>query len=677
MATRRLEISNLYQGTSNQHPAKRAPGQIERALNIRLDIGNGATRRNGTDLLATPALSPLKEWRFISFKGRYLVAITNDAVRVFDTTDGSEKTVINSVGDFSYLNGATERYDIRTAALLDTLVILNRKVETAFQASSTYPVLGVVETFDKLLEAPEDGTGDNPLAAPDGSHYEVLEDWKETRAGYYRKGRNDAGAVTWFIVPPPQDDNAVPVAETLPHRLVHDVDADTFTFEVCPWRSRLSGNDATNPAPSWAGSTIDAIAAHQGRFFLIGDSYITAGEAVAPRRSAFNLYDYNVDQASDIDRIDYSITDSSTGPCFYADSVGADLVLACENGIVVYTSGADALTAFNGRDFLIANVPVNGEVRPGVDAGNYFVLDSNRRIHWFIYAEGIRPQGELNDHRPEILEGEEVVDLFTINQTLFVLTDEGTVKVHERYVRPEGNLLSAWSELGFYESPVFVGNYNDKVKLLTKQVFNGFTLLNYEHRQPFYAEGFDYEVCLDRRETVTGVYDGSNNRTWFAHSGRLADLESSLVVITTEKNGDRTNQPLDPIEVEQDRFYVRGDYRGEHLIGFAYDSLVELSALWAGASDAMPLLSQVNVGHKEATDYIFEATEEGETSVESPWTSSRFGVTAFGKIEPETGISQHLVLGDARYTTLGIRSRSAGYFMIPFVEYKVRARSIN
>lgn len=672
MTTQRLQIDRLYEGTSDQHDAKRAPGQVEEALNIRLDIANGATRRNGTDILEALDLRTDRDWLIESFKGRWIVALCYDDLRIFDAIDGEEMSVINSVGDYNYLSTATAKQDIRTAALLDTLVILNRNVETAFNASASYPVSGTVTTYDKLFEEPEDDTGDDPTVVPDGGHFEVLEDWKGTRAGFYQKGRNDAGAIEWTIVAPPQDDNAVPDPTTLPHRLVHDVDAGTFTYEPCPWRSRLSGSDATNPAPSWAGEKLEAIAAHQGRFFFAGDSYLTAGEVAAPRRSVFNLYDYNVDVPTDSDRIDYAITDSRVASVLYMESVGADLALVCENGVVVYTSGADALTAFNGRDFTIAELPASEEARPGVSAGNLFVFDDNDRVHWFIYAgEGLIPQGEINAHRPDILQGETVIDLFAIQDTLYVVCESGSVKVHERYVRPEGNLLSAWSELAFFERPIFFGTYNDKLKIMTTDPSAGYALLDYEHRQPFYGESVGFEVCLDRREDVVGVYDFSTNRTAFEHTGRSAALASSLLF------DPESNQSIEPIGIQGNRFFVNGNKAGVKTIGFRYESRLTLSKLWAGLSSVLPLLSQVNVLHKDSTDYILEVEEQGETAIRSPWTSTLVGVNTFGTVVAETGISKHLAMGDARDTAIRITSDSAGYFQVPAIEMRVRTRGIS
>jgi hypothetical protein len=670
MAIQRLVIQELYQGTSNQHPARRRPGQVEAANNIRFDAGNGATRRNGTELLLDLDLDTSKDWQLESFKGRYLVAVCPSDIRLFDMEDGSEISLINSEGDFAYLASATSRTDFRFAALLDSLIILNRKVDTAFSASAYYDVDLSVVTYDKLFD------DDEAVAAPQGTYAEVLEDWKETRAGYYQKGTNDAGAIVWTMTTPPQDDNAVPNPSTLPHRIVHDVEADTFTYEPCPWLSRLSGTDATNPAPSWAGSPIDEIAGHQGRLFLIGNSYITSGEVAAPRRSVFNLYDYNVSNPQDPDRIDYAITDSRLGDCLYAEVVGPDLAMIHQNGVNVFTAGNDPLTAFNGRDFMIRKMPCSEGVRPAVSAGELFVLDDNNRIHWFLYDRGLRPFGNINDHRPDILNGETVLDLFAVGQTLFIPCESGTVKVHERYVIPEGNQLSAWSELALFEPLVFVGEWNDKIKLVCND--NGYSLLDYEHRFPILRPDFDYEICLDRIEAVTGTYDGSKDRTRFTHTGRDASLSASVLIATIDPDGNRANQGIEPIAVSRQSFYVSGDYSGQtHLIGFRYSSRLTLSKLWAGPSDQMPLLSQMNVSHVDSTDYVLETTVEGESVNLSEWSAMRMGSTFFGEVVSETGVSQHLVMGDARETTIGIWSDSPGYFQIPAIEYKLRLRGRN
>jgi hypothetical protein len=678
MPTARVPITSLYQGTSNQHPARRRPGQVESAENIRFDVANGATRRNGTDFVAALGLSAATDWYFKAFKGRYLVAISDTTVRLFDMSDGTEKTITNEVGSFAYLSSSTGKTDIRSAALLDTFVILNRQVTTSFTNSPNFPVLGVVTTFDKLLADQADEGAFDPDVIPQGGYAEVLEDWKETRSGYYQKGFNDAGAITWTIVSPPQDDNAIVDKTSMPHRIVHDVDADTFTYQVCPWKDRLSGNDDTNPTPAWAGEKIEAIAAHQSRLFLIAKSTISSGEGTAPRRSVFNLFDYNVDVPTDIDRIEYSVTDSNVGPCYYAESVGADLVLVCQNGLVVYTSGRDSLTAFNARDFTIMQLPATLGIRPGVDAGSIFIADDNGRIHWFAYNDGLMFQGTINDHRPEILDGETIKDMFTIHNTLFVVTASGSVKVHERYVQPDGNQLSSWSTMTFFEDAEFFGNYLDKVKIVTNDATEGIDLIDYEHRQPFYKTDFDYEICLDRREELTGTYDGSMNQTKFTLTNREALTTDTVLVAQLDTDGNRSNQPMTPARVQGNSFWINGKWtNGNHFAGFKYTSTLTLSDLWAGTSDTMPIMSQLNVLHKESTDYKVNITEQGESANESPWTATQMGVTTFGEFTTDTGISQHLVLGDARYTTIEIESSSAGFFMIPAIEYKLRTRGRN
>eukprot|EP00913_Durusdinium_trenchii_P006167 g5779.t1 len=587
-------------------------------------------------------------------------AYNESRVRVFDMTDGSEETVVTDSGDFAYLNSVTAKEDIRTAGLLDSLVILNRQETTVANASADYFVAGDVITYDKLFEEPDDAAGDDPTVAPPGAIFEVLEDWNEARAGFYQKAFTD-GSVIWSLVAPPKDANAVPDATTLPHRLVHDEDNDRFVYEPCPWRSRLSGSDATNPAMPWFGEKLEAIAAHAGRLFLFGASRITSGEVAAPRRSVFNLYDYNVDVPAEADRIEFAITDSSLGEVKYAESVGNDLVLLCENGVDIFTSGLDPLTAFNGRDFKALEFPVE-DVRPAVDGPHLFFLDKLQRVHWLLYeGRATSYQGAVNDHRQDILQGETVEDCYIVNQTVFFVSASGSVKTLERYVLPQGNFQLAWGSLSFHENAVFVGHYDSRTKLLTKG--SGFSLLNYLHRQPFFETDFDYEICLDRRESVTGTYVFAEDRTYFELTGRDATLTGTTIVATKDKDGNTVNQPLTPVHVQNNRAYVSGKWTGyTHYAGFNYDSKVVFSKLWAGPSDVQPLLSQVNVLHRNATDYTVEITEEGESSEDSPWSSAEVNVASVGTVTADTGVSRHMALGDARYTKVAVKSSSAGYF---------------
>lgn len=678
MTAHRIPIDGLHQGTGNQHPAKKRPGQVDPAtINIRFGAGYGAAKRNGADLIADLDLASA-DWYFASFKRRYLVCISPTTIRVFDMVDGAEEDVVSATGDFAYLSSMTAPEDVRTAALVETLAVLNRQVTTVANTSADYEVTGDVITFDELFTEPTqddlDDGADDPTQAADGDVFEVLEDWNEARAGFYQKSIED-GEVSWTMIAPPNSENALPDETTLPHRLVHDTTNDRFVWEPCPWRERLSGDDTRNPAPSWFGSKLESISAHQGRLFLIGAGYITSGEVAAPRRSVFNLYDYNVDVPSEADRIEIAITDASLGAVRYSEAIGNDLVLLCVNGIDLFTSGNDPLTAFNGRDFKILDLP-SADVRPATSGTSLYFLDQLERVHWLSYEGGaVQYQGAVNDHRQDILQGETVEAMHAVDQTLYIITESGSIKTLDRYLIPSGNYQLAWSQLEFYERPVFIGHYDNRTKLLTSSEAEGYSLLDYLHRQPIFLDEWDYEICLDRREAVAGTYDFSKDQTIFTLTGRNASLTDTVLVASIDSGGTRINQPLSPIRVVNNKAYFSGDWSGQtHYIGFVYESKLVLSKLWAGLTNVMPLLSRLTVIHRNATDYIVEMTVQGGDAEASDWSAAEIGLSSIGQMRSDTGSSTHFAFGDARETSVAIKSSSAGYFEVAALEYQVRTR---
>lgn len=675
MATQRLSITDLYQGTSFQHPSRRRQGQVEKASNIRLDIADGAARRNGTDFIAKLDI-PFSDWYVTSFQSRWIVFISSLGIRVFDSIDGSEREVINKVGDYQYLSG-TVADDIRTGGILDSLLILNRNIVTEFTTSEDYEIKDAFPTFDKLFEPPEDGVAVDydPTLATDGDKVEILDPWKATRAGFYEKSTDSVtGKPIWTMIPPPNSKEAIPNSFTLPHRLVYEEVNGNFIYDSSPWRPRLSGSEDTNPAPSWANHKIDALTSVQGRFVIIGNQAITLSEIPAPRRSAFNFYGFEVGNETDADRIDINITSPDIGRCFRAEEAGADLALICESGIVTFTAGNELLSSSTARDFVISNIPAKENVRPGTAAGQLFVMDNNNRISWFSWQEGLRPFGKINDHRPDILDNTQVLDMFAIEQTLYVLTNTD-VKVHERYVTTEGNQQSAWSDIKLIDTVIHVHGFRDKTKIITYSEDRGYSLLNYEHQRPRFLPNLEYEICLDRRELVQGMYNEATDETSFTHSYSSAVLTDSILVVTKLNDGTLVNQPMQPLRVSNNRFFVSGDFSAfEHYIGYKYDSELRLTKIWAGSTDINLMLSQINVIYKDSTDYILNIEGKGRPIERKAWSSSTMGVAVIGEVKGETDLNKHLVLGKTKDTDIVIRSSSAGYFIINAIEYRVRPK---
>ena len=94
-------------------------------------------------------------------------------------------------------------------------------------------------------------------------------------------------------------------ASTMPHQIVSNADG-TFTISECEWDMKLAGDEDSNPAPSFVGSTITSMGLYQNRFVFLTEENCVASRAF----DHFNMFSESVIQASDADPIDVSSSDN-------------------------------------------------------------------------------------------------------------------------------------------------------------------------------------------------------------------------------------------------------------------------------------------------------------------------------------------------------------------------------
>lgn len=679
MASHDLVISSLFSGTNEQHPNNRMTGQVhETTNNIRFDTAFGAARRNHTDFVSSLGLVG-DGWFFVKFERKYVVCIKSSVIRVFDIETGIEQTVTSASGDFSYLDTALKG-DFRTAEILNSLIILNRNVVTEVSTSDDYTVAGKVVIYEDLFETPTaqsiaDGA-DDPTAAADGDIFRVVENSVNIRAAHYQLNvdNTDPGNVvrTWTETFPPNDENAIPNRATLPHRLILDITTGDFIFEEVEFDTRVSGNDLSNPSVEWFGSTLDAVAAHQGRLMMFGNSKITSCQKGFPGHSPFDLYRYNTDTILDSDRISSNQTDASLGSLLYAIPLGVDLVLIYNNGVAIYSTSSTArLSTNNGSDQTILKSAIQN-IRPASDGLNIFFVDERNKIQWLTHnGQSISYNGATNDHRQKMLNRVNILDMELINSSLFVLTDDN-VKILDRYTSNENLLQLAWGQMTF-ESPVyFLAEYNDKIRMAMNETTR-YSLNNYTHHEATLFDDFQYEVCMDRVQLVQGVYIPSKNRTMFSITSKNAN-DNTVIVLTKNEDGTQANTAVNVIHYNNNMVYISGKYDTyQHYVGFVYESSLVLSEIYNGKTSNFLVFSRISPSFRNTTDFVLSITVEGEIIDEDVYTTM-FQYDIGSELEPDTGVIRMPLIGNTRTDLVSIHSNSPGYFEINAINLGVRSR---
>lgn len=132
-------------------------------------------------------------------------------------------------------------------------------------------------------------------------------------------------------------------ASTMPHALINTGDT-TFTFGPLTWVDRLTGDDVTNPQPSFVGKKINASFFYNNRLGFLSEDNIIFGVA----NDSYNFFAKSATTQIDSDPIDVNV--SSVRPVTLTDVVPAPqglvvfsskqqfLVLATESGVLTPAS---------------------------------------------------------------------------------------------------------------------------------------------------------------------------------------------------------------------------------------------------------------------------------------------------------------------------------------------------
>ncbi|MGH7130335.1 MAG: hypothetical protein ACREJO_00100 [Phycisphaerales bacterium] len=647
---RRLDIARLYQGVSQQPPWRRQVGQVEESINYQLDVLEGARKRNATELIAELSL-PSGNYYWTTLRDK-IVAIGNSSIYAFDRS-GTRVTIEDQTGGFGYLSGITPA-TTRVATAIDTLVVCNTGTTVTTTATATFSVTQEVRLFSDLPDSAH---------ATIGGYYKVKVDENFDLAGHYYW----SSSLEWIRVAAPADADGSYTATTMPHRLVYDETHNKFVFSRCPWKDRLSGNTRTNKTMPFVGSTVQAVAFHSARLFLMARTAVCSGGS-GPNQSVFNLFTDNISAVVDSDPISIDINLPNIGKPLDCCSLGNELFIDCENGQLAFGSADKALAPANGRVRKLGDYKSMGKTiaNSGPEA---VIIDQYGDCYLYRFADvltGVQLAGNLNTQSPTYVPSTSINRAYFIDSTLFVGQTGADVYVHERFASGGEVIQLAWSKYTFFEQTVHIDAWQNYVYLVQTDGSH-FSLLRYRHKILETTTG-NFDVRFDRREYKTATsYDALNNETLFVVTGRTPASSTGWYVASSD------GLILPVSRVSGTNLYVNGKHNsGSFYVGKVYTASMTLSKIWA-TNDVRSTLSRIVVGHKDTTDYVVTMgrANSGVTR-SSHFNGVRSGLSTINGSLVDTGIFQTMAGGDARYTDITISNATPGTVTLSFVELQVQ-----
>lgn len=183
-------------------------------------------------------------------------------------------------------------------------------VKDGFNGNSMVTFHNVVQRFTDL-----------PRTCPYG-HTVLVKGESSTADDYYVK--YSYNKVWEETVKPGHQRTFVP--ELMPHAIVHEKNGD-FVVKPLEWTYRMSGDEDSNPAPSFVGGFINDIFFFRNRFGII------SGENVCLSQSGdyFNFWVDTATELKDTDPIDIAVSHNQVSTLNYAVPFNEDLYLFSEN----------------------------------------------------------------------------------------------------------------------------------------------------------------------------------------------------------------------------------------------------------------------------------------------------------------------------------------------------------
>lgn len=527
----RQSIPALNGGVSQQSAATRGASQCEAALNISFSVAEGASKRNGMEILSQlREVAPGPEsfdvaslfyahipW---STGDGFLLELPGDgSYRVYRMEDGQLLTAQNDATQ-AYLTtptGVENQTNWLVQVVGRTVYIVNRSITARLTAAVAAGTLtGTAQTLqDNVLDS-----------AAEGSIFKIWGDETNPYDTYFAK----KVAGKWVEWVQPGIRTTIDTA-TMPHRVVLTPDdIDPFgviaDFGIVPWAERLVGDEKSNKAPSFIDRPITGIFFDSDRLGLLADNAVCLSET----GEHANFWRTTVTDVLDTDRIDVTVASDGASNLFWAKNLGQQTVLFAPD-----------------KQFALAGRPVmsprtisiteatsfpSSRVCGPVSIGPNLYFTSNTETGTSLREMFVQDDAVTNDaadvsaHVPYYIVDQVVQMAANPNYDFLALRPlyGNSLYVYQTYWAGDEKVQSAWNRwqiaAGNVLSVFCVGEYlylvvtfadssnNPKVSMcrinLRQRGANAQTLGPYGHG-----------VLLDMLTRTRGVYNGVENRTYW------------------------------------------------------------------------------------------------------------------------------------------------------------------
>lgn len=604
----------------------------------------GTVTQNGTTIIIyTPNASVTKEVYNNTARYDALIAEINRCkndhwlVTMTDSNYASE-TYTLVYNPSSSIPTGTQAYSLINSA----------EVYDGYNNQAAFGIIKSVQKFSVL-----------PATAPDGFLVKINgEDGSNTDDYYVAYNSEDK---IWRECARPRLKNHIDNT-TMPHVLVREADG-TFTFKCVDWAVRDTGDEDSNPEPSFIDNTINDIFYHRNRLGFL------SGENVVLTRSAdfFNFWVNSATKIQDTDPIDLAVSDSTISTLYNAVTFDTDLILFSReaqfmlsaDGILTPTS-ANLSPAVTHYEASLKACPVN--------AGRnvYFVAERAKytSVREFFTAADNTDAKDVQDitaHVPNYIpNGVYKIIPSTVENVMLFLTEgeEDAMYIYKYLFIDSQRVQASWSKWNMHGN-IYGGAFIDNYLYLIINRNNYYVLEKISFTiNTLDTEYEPYRVLLDCKmpyEIPADGYDSLNDET----TVELVDVLSSIYDVTKQYSAVAPDGTY--IQAVNGKLVFVGDMRGKVItVGLNYLFKIVISTILV----------------KQSENGVTQALTEGRLQLRQMWfnysDSGYFKVTVSIKDKQNFIYEYTSRLLGTRFNILGAMPFTTGSFKFP-----VQAKSEN
>lgn len=368
---------------------------------------------------------------------------------------------------------------------------------------------------------------------------------------------------------------------TMPHVLISEADG-TFTFQEGDWLSREAGTDESNPEPSFVGYKIQSQFFYKNRLCFLSDENIIMSED----GEFFNFFRTTLQQLLDTDPLDLNAQHEDISELFHGIPFNSSIVLFSDRNQFSLTEDG-AVTASKTRINPDTSFLINKNVKPVSSGRNVYFVTINGEWSGLseYYVESDSQSADavsVTKHCPRFIPRNIKKLAVNTNEDFLFLLPENSNELHVyQWYYGSGDsgrsekLQSSHHKWSFGEDATIVDvNFIDDEAIFLIERQDGVYFETMPLDPKDLTTGLGFNVHLDRRVKVQGVYDSDTKTTsWTVPYVSSNDYQVVRDVNFTHGKGQSIVTTRDGSTIT-----ALGDYsESEVFIGDSYEKSYEFS----------------------------------------------------------------------------------------------------